>query len=439
LKNINVYNCHFRDIGIRGIKGTKGDSGKKLEQGSVRYCLFQNTKIPPKSWQADGDYITSIDMMRLDGWTFADNFFKDIKGANGQARGAVFVWVESNNVTVERNVFIDCDRSVCFGNPSNGGNTLHIKDSVCRNNFIVTASADAGVEISWAENIRVFHNTVLKRKADTRSIRVVGGTNCKDVQIANNLYSGSLELNGAKEFSNLGTAEPSFFVYPDQGNLRLTAAAGAAIGKGAVLADCKEDFDGATRDAQPDIGAWEFGAKAPATLPGIGGSPVSAASASKPSGSEFTAGAKPKDPAAPKTDAPTANAAAPKPAPTIAAGPFREAIIKALQTPGGKSGVKVFVSVFGRKQEAPYRGADATGIKIDVQGNAMPIVWKDLSDAEVVHLGTTIRPDDGETIYQAGALASAAHLEAQFEKISERLYELDAEKAKKLKQLLAGQ
>jgi hypothetical protein len=378
-------------------------------------------------------------MMRLDGWTFADNYFKDIKGANGQARGAIFVWVESNNVTVERNVFIDCDRSVCFGNPMNGGTSMHITDAVCRNNFIVTTSEDAGVEVSWCEKIRIYHNTILKRKAASRGIRIVASTNCKDVQIANNLYNGSLELSGAKEFSNLAGAAPDLFVYPDQGNLRLTAAATAAIGKAAALPDIKEDFDGAARDGQPDIGACEFGAKPPASLPGLGGSSVASASSGKSSGAEFTAGTKAKDA---KAEAPATPAVAAKPAapaPTLSGGPDREAIIKALQTPGGKSGVKVFLSVFGRKQEAPYRGADTSGVKVEVQGNTLPIAWKDLSDAEVVHLAATVRPDDGESLYQAGALASAGHLDAQFEKLSERLYEVDAEKARKLKQLITGQ
>jgi hypothetical protein len=52
-------------------------------KGSVRYCHFENTKVPPADWLYGGDYIAAIDMMALDGWTFSDNVFRDIKGRNG--------------------------------------------------------------------------------------------------------------------------------------------------------------------------------------------------------------------------------------------------------------------------------------------------------------------------------------------------------------------
>ncbi|HYF49217.1 MAG TPA: hypothetical protein VEJ63_07420 [Planctomycetota bacterium] len=440
-KNINVYNCHFKNIGIRGIKGTRSDPQCKLWGGSVRYCFFENTKIPPKNWQADGDYITSIDMMALDGWTFSDNVFKDIKGANEQARGAVFVWVDSANVVVERNVFVNCDRGVCFGNASNPGGVVHLKNGVCRNNMFVTTSVDAMVEISWSENVKVYHNTILKRKPNTRGIRVINGTNCKDVEIANNLNGGGFELSGAKEINNYTGAMTDYFVYPEHGNLRLTPAAVAAINKGQPIPDVKEDYDGGARDAQPDLGASEFGAKAPSSLPGIasssGSSGSSSASSSGKSDAQFTAGARPKTDAPkdakPETTKVAAAPAAPKAA--IDPKPYREAIMKALQDAGTKTGTKIHVSVFGRKQDAPFRGADASGIKIDVQGNTMPLAWRDLSDAELVHIGTTTRPDDGETLFQAAALAAAAGLDAQYEKLCERLFEKDAERAKKLVQL----
>ena len=63
-KNIVIYNCRFRDIGVRAIKGSAGqDPNIRAVKGSVRYCAFENTKVPPADWLYGGDYIAAIDMM----------------------------------------------------------------------------------------------------------------------------------------------------------------------------------------------------------------------------------------------------------------------------------------------------------------------------------------------------------------------------------------
>ena len=47
-KDVHIYNCRFRDIGVRAIKGSAGqDPSIRAVNGSVRYCQFENTKIPP--------------------------------------------------------------------------------------------------------------------------------------------------------------------------------------------------------------------------------------------------------------------------------------------------------------------------------------------------------------------------------------------------------
>ena len=65
-KDIRIYNCWFRDIGVRAIKGSAGqDPNVRAMKGSVRYCHFENTKVPPSDWLFGGDYIAAIDMMAL--------------------------------------------------------------------------------------------------------------------------------------------------------------------------------------------------------------------------------------------------------------------------------------------------------------------------------------------------------------------------------------
>lgn len=406
-KNIKVYNCHFRDIGIRGIKGTANTSTNNYAKGGeVRYCWFENTKIPPSNWQFDGDYITSIDMMRLDEWVFADNVFKNIKGRNGQARGAIFVWVGSKHVTVERNVFIDCDRGVCFGNAANGDKSTHIKDSVCRNNFFVTSSSDAPIEISWAEDIKVFHNSILKTCANghnDRGIRVISNTNCKNIEIDNNIFSGSFDGAEAKERGNYSGPLDGYFVDPAHGNLRLTAAAVNAIGKGVELRDVRDDYDGHARSKQPDIGASQFAVREPEKSP------------------EKVADIKSER-----------QPSAATPIVAVASGPHRDALVTALQNPGAAKDVKVFVTVFGSAREARFKGADATGPSVELDGNIFPMRWKEISDAELAAIAFTVFHDSAEPLFHAGALAHCVKASKMLEKISTRLHDLDAARAREL-------
>ena len=85
-ENVHIFNCRFRDIGVRAIKGSAGrDPEIRARSGSVRFCDFENTKIPPADWYSNGDYIGAIDMMALENWTFSDNVFRNIKGVTGAA------------------------------------------------------------------------------------------------------------------------------------------------------------------------------------------------------------------------------------------------------------------------------------------------------------------------------------------------------------------
>ena len=72
-------------------------------------------------------------------------------------------------MTVERNVIVNCDRGISFGNPSGSSNYVpgqeHIRDSIIRNNFIVPGP-DAGIELWWANNVKVYSNTIWREDPD---------------------------------------------------------------------------------------------------------------------------------------------------------------------------------------------------------------------------------------------------------------------------------
>ena len=262
LKNpwdINISHCRFINIGTRAVKGTATQDRKYMERGSVRHCHFENTRVPDPGWLFKGDYISAIDMMYLNHWTFADNVFKNIKGANGGGRGAIFVWNQSRNVLVERNLFLNCDRSIAFGNPSEPTNyvqgTLHNYDGIIRNNAIV-GGADKGIELVWLDNVKVYNNTVYCPNPQRRAIHYFQRIN--RLHLANNLVRGRMEGEGDVILENnvVGLLD-DYFVDPEKGDLHLTEAATLALGKGIALPLVQDDIDGEERGEHPDVGADE--------------------------------------------------------------------------------------------------------------------------------------------------------------------------------------
>jgi len=263
-RDVHIYNCRFRDIGVRAIKGSAGkDPEVRAVGGSVRYCQFENTKVPPADWLFGGDYISAIDMMALEDWTFSDNFFRNIKGRNGGGRAAIFLWVRSRRVTVERNIIIDCDRGVAFGNPGqstanrDGEVLAYMTHGTIRNNFIA-GGADCGIELWHSKQTKVFHNTIWRPERNwARGLRVGTGT---DAEVANNLVHGEIRLEGgqAQLRDNVTGRLDGYVVDSASGNLALTAAATRAIDAATLLPDVREDIRRALRSPKPDVGAWEF-------------------------------------------------------------------------------------------------------------------------------------------------------------------------------------
>jgi hypothetical protein len=243
-RNIRIHHCRFRDIGTRAIKGSAGtDPAVRAVHGSVRFCQFENTRVPPADWRFGGDYIAAIDMMALEDWTFSDNLFRNIRGRHGGGRAAIFLWVRSRRVTVERNVILDCDRGIAFGNPGSSTAdavdrpTDHVSDGIIRNNFI-SGGADCGIELWHATGIRVLHNSIWRPEQNrARGIRVGSGT--ARTEIVHNLVHGEIQLEGgaARTEGNLTGRLEGCFEDPVAGNLALRSGAREAIDRGQRRAD----------------------------------------------------------------------------------------------------------------------------------------------------------------------------------------------------------
>lgn len=260
LRNINIFRCHFMNIGTRAFKGTATKDRTHLTGGSVKSCTFENSLIPDTSWLYNGDYISAIDMMYLDSWTFSDNIFRNFKGANGGGRGAIFIWNQSRNIVVERNVFVGCDRSIAFGNPSEPTNyepgTLHNYDGIIRNNFITGGyKGGKGIEIVWADNIKVYNNTIWS--SDTNYMAIHYFQKISRLTLSNNLVRGQISGEGDEVISeaNITGELEGYFVSPETGDLHLTKNAEEVFGKGIEISDLKDDIDRQKRGKYPDIGA----------------------------------------------------------------------------------------------------------------------------------------------------------------------------------------
>ena len=262
-----IYNVKFHNIWTRGVKGSHPKYGhepigadreeilrKRPTGGEVRHCLFVNDHRKRLDDPYHGDYVGGIDMTWLKDWVIADNVFVGIRGRNGGGRGAIFLWVHCEDVMVERNVIVNCDRGICFGNPS--GSRPHMTRGLARNNFVVGGAGKA-IEMCRTVDTRVCHNTVVARSVKhPRSVHFFQGS--KGGGSYNNIVHGRVDVEaGVASGGNVVGDCTGWFVNRAVGDLHLTAKAVRAFGAGRPLKDIRRDFDGQERRSPPDAGADE--------------------------------------------------------------------------------------------------------------------------------------------------------------------------------------
>ncbi|NIP22980.1 MAG: hypothetical protein GWN67_03185 [Phycisphaerae bacterium] len=269
VQNLTIYNCIIHNIWQRGVKGVKvpkeNREATRPKNCRVQYCLFYNDR--PKRLSDDprdiagGNYIGGIDVMYAKNWVISDNVFVNIRGRTREGRGAIFMWFDSQDCIIERNIIIDCDAGICLGNPHRAdGIKIHCKHCVVRNNFI-TRATEGGIVPVYTRNCKILNNTI--HEPDSRLGRLIRIVFDNDgLLVANNLLSGPKIRNESASdirfINNLEKDLTSVLVNPSQGNLHLTARAVDAVNKSEILSDVTGDIDGETREDQPDIGADEL-------------------------------------------------------------------------------------------------------------------------------------------------------------------------------------
>ncbi|MEJ7612493.1 MAG: right-handed parallel beta-helix repeat-containing protein [Candidatus Fervidibacter sacchari] len=267
---VTIYNCIIRNVWQRGVKGVRVPPNVPRPTGcKVQFCIFVNDR--PKTFEDDptdnpqtfnGNYIGGIDVMFAQGWVISDNVFVGIQGRTHEGRGAIFLWHDSRDCIVERNIIIDCDVGIALGNSWKPPDIdVHCTRIIVRNNFIVRCP-ESGIVADYTRDCLIAHNTIHDPANKLgRLIRLVHDN--EGLRVVNNLLSGPPIKNESPSkmllLNNLAVPDYSFaFADAKSGNLRLTAKAVEAIDKAIPLPEVTSDIDGKPRGPKPDIGAHEF-------------------------------------------------------------------------------------------------------------------------------------------------------------------------------------
>lgn len=267
VQRATIYNVVLRNIWQRAVKGVRAPDTRPTDF-RIQYCLFTNDR--PKEYADDpadkpetfgGNYIGGIDTMHASRWVISDNVFVGIRGRTGSARGAVFLWMDSRDCTIERNIIIDCDSGICLGNSHKPADVpVHATRCIVRNN-LVTRAPENNILADYTRDCKIVNNTVYDPNSRLgRLIRLVHDN--EGLLVANNLLCGPAIRNESTsriQFrNNVEKDLGAFLVAPAEGNLRLRETAPDVCGKAAPLPDVPEDIDRKPRGQAPDVGAHQF-------------------------------------------------------------------------------------------------------------------------------------------------------------------------------------
>jgi len=261
VSGLRVHNCRLVNCNEQFIKGTSADGDPEgVTDSLVEFCLFEFTN----RWAYQA-YTGGIDVHKGVNWTVRDNRFHYIRAPDGYAEHAVHFWkrntLRAQNIVVERNIVLNCDRGIGFGlggwdDGFEGG------DSVIRNNFIYNSGdgpwTDVGIGLESATGVAVDNNTVLVPYWAPIEYRFSASSN---LVFRNNFLNGAITARdgapAAASSNNLGSAQASWFRSATNGDLHILPTVAAVLDTGCAIADFTDDLDG---DARPAGAAWDIGA-----------------------------------------------------------------------------------------------------------------------------------------------------------------------------------
>lgn len=260
-----VHNCRLVNCNEQFIKGSSADADPVgATDGVIEQCLFEFTA----GW-AYQYYTGGIDIHKGVNWVVRDNLFRNLRvpvGRDGIAEHAIHFWKRSpnrpQNIVVERNRVVNCDRGIGFGLVNHDGGH-HGGTSAIRNNLVyndgVGPHTDVGIGLEHASDVRVDNNTVvIPSYWAPMEYRFAGSSN---LVFRNNLVNRPIQRRDdaplAARTNNVERVQGSWFRDLAVGDLRLTAVASPAIDAGTTLNDFEVDAFGERR---PRGSAWDVGA-----------------------------------------------------------------------------------------------------------------------------------------------------------------------------------
>ncbi len=265
---VTIHNCVIHNIWQRGVKGPAVPEERAAElcprSCRIQHCLFYNDR--PKQFSDDptdrpntfrGNYIGGIDAMQCRRWTISDNVFYGIRGRTGEARGAVFLWQDSRDCVIERNVILNCDAGICLGNSHRKQFPIHCTGCVVRNNFL-TKTPENGILADYTKDCMIAHNTI--HDPGSRLKRLIRLVHTNDgLVVANNLLSGPpmrIETKSAVDFrGNVTRVVTGAFTDAAHGDLHLKRRIPGITGSVKLLKNAPGDIDRERRSDPTTAGA----------------------------------------------------------------------------------------------------------------------------------------------------------------------------------------
>ena len=244
ISDILIHNLHIIDPGQQAIKINPDGTGLGVTTNSTIQCSHIELTDAGRTHIRDSCYTGGIDGHATSHLLVRRNRIEGFWCDDGLSEHGVHLWRASADTVVEENLIFDNARGIGFGLGYGAANG-HV-GGIIRNNFVGAESTglagspdgfDTGIGLESAEGAEVYHNTVVSTFAPASS-SIEWRWDLTSASIANNLVSHTLlPRDGAAAVleGNIATADESWFVDPDVGDLHLVNGDLEPVGAAVIL------------------------------------------------------------------------------------------------------------------------------------------------------------------------------------------------------------